>query len=167
MNQINPKNLLGDQKIAFIQASWHDDIVGQGRKSFVSDLEKAGFASSQIDIFDVPGSLEIPLQAKWLAESNDYAIIVACGFVVNGGIYRHDFVAQTVIDGMMRVQLDTGVPILSVVLTPLNFHEHESHQKYFFDHFTQKGSEAAHACIKTLENRAQVMQDMSNNERAA
>ncbi len=159
MNQINPKNLLGGQKIAFIQAQWHYDIVGQGRDSFIAEMEKAGFAKSQIDIFDVPGSLEIPLQSKWIAETGDYAIIVACGFVVNGGIYRHDFVASTVIDGMMRVQLDTGVPILSVVLTPLNFHEHESHQKYFFDHFVQKGAEAANACIKTLENRRAFMQE--------
>lgn len=159
MNQINPKTLLGGQKIAFIQAQWHDDIVGQGRESFISEMKQAGFASNQIDIFDVPGSLEIPLQSKWIAETGDYAIIVACGFVVNGGIYRHDFVAQTVIDGMMRVQLDTGVPILSVVLTPLNFHEHESHQKYFFDHFVKKGAEAANACIKTLENRSAFMQE--------
>ena len=159
MNQINSNQLLGGQKIAFIQASWHDDIVGQGRDSFISEMEKAGFASNQIDIFDVPGSLEIPLQSKWIAETGDYAIIVACGFVVNGGIYRHDFVASTVIDGMMRVQLDTGVPILSVVLTPHNFHEHESHQQYFFDHFVQKGAEAATACIKTLENRAQFMHE--------
>jgi 6,7-dimethyl-8-ribityllumazine synthase len=72
--------------------------------------------------------------------------------VVNGGIYRHDFVAQTVINAMMQVQLETEVPILSVVLTPLNFHEHEEHQKYFFEHFKVKGNEAAIACVKTLEN---------------
>lgn len=148
MNQILPKN----QKIAFVQAAWHDDIVGEGRKSFIAEMEKAGVSKDSIEIFDVPGSLEIPLQSKKLAETGDYAIIVACGFVVNGGIYRHDFVAQTVIDGMMRVQLDTGVPILSVVLTPLNFHEHEAHHKFFFDHFTVKGKEAANACMKTLEN---------------
>ncbi|MEM9468717.1 MAG: 6,7-dimethyl-8-ribityllumazine synthase [Pseudomonadota bacterium] len=159
MNQINSNQLLNGQKIAFIQAAWHDDIVGQGRESFIAEMEKAGFATNQIDVFDVPGSLEIPLQSKWIAETGDYAIIVACGFVVNGGIYRHDFVASTVIDGMMRVQLDTGVPILSVVLTPLNFHEHEQHQNYFFDHFKVKGAEAANACIKTLENRASFIQE--------
>ena len=122
-------------------------------------MEKYGIEASKIEVFDVPGSLEIPLQAKWIAQTGDYAIIVACGFVVDGGIYRHDFVAQTVLDGMMRVQLDTDVPILSVVLTPHHFHEHESHQKYFFDHLLEKGAEAANACIKTLENRAAFMQD--------
>ena len=148
MNQILKQN----QKIAFVQANWHADIVGEGRKSFVSEMEKAGVSSENIEIFDVPGSLEIPLQAKKLAETGDYAIIVCCGFIINGGIYHHEYVNHAVIDGMMRVQLDTGIPVLSVVLTPLQFHDKEEHQKFFFDHFTVKGKEAAEACAKTLEN---------------
>ena len=151
---MNQTNLPTNQKIAFIQAGWHADIVAEGRKSFVDTMKQAGVAGDLIEIFDVPGSLEIPLQAKKLAETGEYAIIVACGFVINGGIYRHDFVASTVIDGMMRVQLDTGIPILSVVLTPHNFHDSEEHHKFFFDHFTVKGKEAAEACVKTLENMA-------------
>ena len=149
MNQtlLNP-----NKKIAFIQANWHSDIVGQARISFIENVGKAGISEDKIEIFDVPGSLEIPLQAKLLAETGDYDIIVACGLIVNGGIYRHDFVATAVIDGMMRVQLDTSVPILSVVLTPHNFHEHDEHHDYFYKHFTKKGAEAAHACVKTLEN---------------
>ena len=98
----------------------------------------------------MPGSFEIPLQAKLLAESGRYAAIVAAGFVVNGGIYRHDFVARAVIDGLMRVQLDTGVPVLSMVLTPLHFHEHADHQQFFHDHFVVKGQEAARACVRTI-----------------
>ncbi len=150
MNQTN--HLPTNQKIAFIQAGWHADIVAEARKSFTNDLEQAGILSSKIEIFDVPGSLEIPLMAQKLAQTNEYAIIVACGFIINGGIYRHDFVATSVIDGMMRVQLDTGVPILSVVLTPHHFHGSDEHQKFFFDHFKLKGEEAANACLKTLEN---------------
>ena len=62
----------------------------------------------------------------------------------------HDFVAQAVIDGLMRVQLDTDVPVFSVVLTPHHFHEHEEHQRYFREHFVKKGQEAAQACHATL-----------------
>ena len=148
MNQILKQN----QKIAFVQANWHADIVGEGRKSFIAEMKKAGVSSDKIEIFDVPGSLEIPLQAKKLAETGEYAIIVCCGFIINGGIYHHEYVNHAVIDGMMRVQLDTGIPVLSVVLTPLHFHDKEEHQKFFFDHFTVKGKEAAEACVKTLEN---------------
>lgn len=145
-----------NQKIAFVQANWHADIVGEGRKSFVAEMSKAGVSKNQVDIYDVPGSLEIPLQAKKLAETGEYAIIVCCGFIINGGIYHHEYVNHAVLDGMMRVQLDTGIPVLSVVLTPLTFREgNEAHEKFFFDHFKIKGQEAAEACIETLNNMAQ------------
>ena len=116
-------------------------------------IGEAGIKPQRVDVFDVAGVLEIPLQAKWLAETGNYAIIIASGLVVNGGIYRHDFVAQVVMDGMMRVQLDTNVPILSAVLTPHHFNEGaQEHHKFFFDHFKVKGKEVADACVKTLEN---------------
>jgi 6,7-dimethyl-8-ribityllumazine synthase len=61
-------------------------------------------------------------------------------------------VTTAVIDGIMRVSLDTEIPVLSVILTPQNFHEHEEHSKFFFEHFKVKGREAAAACLATLEN---------------
>jgi 6,7-dimethyl-8-ribityllumazine synthase len=85
-----------------------------------------------------------------LAESGRYVAIVAAGFVVNGGIYRHEFVADAVIQGLMRVQLDTKVPVISAVLTPQNFLEHGEHRKFFHDHFVVKGAEAA-ACAATVD----------------
>jgi 6,7-dimethyl-8-ribityllumazine synthase len=139
-------------RIAFVQACWHREIVDQGRDAFVAELARQGVSSDQIDLYEVPGSLEIPLQAKLLAKTGKYASIVAAGFVVNGGIYRHEFVAQTVLDALMRIQLDTDVPIISLVLTPQNFHEHDAHQTFFHEHFKIKGAEAAVACVKTLEN---------------
>jgi 6,7-dimethyl-8-ribityllumazine synthase len=95
--------------------------------------------------------LEIPLLAKKLAASGKYDAIVATGLVVDGGIYRHDFVASAVIDGMMQAGLETGVPILSAVLTPHQFQEHEAHKNFFADHFVIKGREAADACIDIIK----------------
>src|SRR5689334_5904699 len=119
-----------DLRIAFIQSNWHTDIVGQGRTSFLDAIERKGVKRDSVDLYTVPGAYEIPLHAKLLAKSGRYAAIVACGFVVDGGIYRHEFVAQAVIDGLMRVQLDTEVPVFSVVLTPQQFHEHETHRMF-------------------------------------
>ena len=141
-----------NERIAFIQAGWHKDITDQGKKTFIEDMAKAGFPEKNIDVFETPGSLEIPLQAQLLAKSGKYDAIVCTGLIVNGGIYRHEFVTTAVIDGIMRVSLDTEVPVLSVILTPQNFHEHEEHNKFFFEHFKVKGREAASACLKTLEN---------------
>ena len=150
-------NAAAGKRIAFVQACWHREIVDQGRDAFLAEMKRHGVSSDDIDLYEVPGSLEIPLQAKLLAKTGKYSSIVAAGFVVNGGIYRHEFVAQTVLDALMRIQLDTDVPIISLVLTPQNFHEHEAHQDFFHEHFKVKGAEAAQACVKTLENLSKVL----------
>jgi 6,7-dimethyl-8-ribityllumazine synthase len=144
------------ERIAFVQACWHRDIVDQGRDAFAAEIERHGLVREQIDFFEVPGSLEIPLQAKLLAKTGRYRVIVAAGLIVNGGIYRHEFVAATVIDALMQVQLDTEIPIISLVLTPQNFHAHEARQQFFHEHFKVKGTEAAVACVKTLKNLASI-----------
>ncbi|MEM7562311.1 MAG: 6,7-dimethyl-8-ribityllumazine synthase [Pseudomonadota bacterium] len=153
MKQNKGQNLLASgKKIAFIQAGWHEQIVTNAYESFVIDCSEAGIAPNQIDLVKVPGSLEIPLQAKLLAKTGDYAVIVTAGLIVDGGIYRHDFVAATVLDAMMQIQLETEVPVLSVVLTPHQFQETEAHDSFFTEHFKIKGREAARACLQTLGN---------------
>ncbi len=53
---------------------------------------------------------------------------------------------------MMRVHLDSEVPIISAVLTPQRFHDLPDHKRFFHDHFRVKGAEAAAACAQTLAN---------------
>ena len=138
-------------QIAFIQSCWHRDIVDQCRDSFLKHAKTLGYARKQVDCYEVPGAFEIPLHAKLLAESGRYAAVVAAGFVVDGGIYRHEFVASSVIDALMAIQLDSRVPVISADLTPQRFHEHEEHRRFFVEHFKVKGVEAAEACVKTIE----------------
>ena len=141
-------------RIAFIQSCWHKDIVDQCRVGFTAELARRGVPDSQIDFFEVPGAFEIPLQAKLLARTGRYVAIVATGLVVDGGIYRHEFVCEAVINGLMRVQLDSDVPVISAVLTPQHFHEHAEHVRFFREHFVVKGTEAATACATTIANIA-------------
>ena len=137
---------LTDQRLAFVQARWHADIVDQARKGFLEELPPG----TAVDVIDVPGALEIPLTAQRLARTGRYGAIVGTAFVVDGGIYRHDFVAGTVVDALVRVGLDTGVPILSVVLTPHQYQETAEHTAFFRDHFVLKGREAARAAMAVL-----------------
>ncbi len=140
------------KRIAFVQATWHRDIVDQARRAFLDEVSKLGYSADHVDVFELPGVFEIPLHAKLLAESGKYQAIVAAGFIVDGGIYRHEFVSTAVIDGLMRVQLDHKVPVFSVVLTPQKFHEHEDHRRFFVEHFLTKGREAANALAQTLDS---------------
>jgi 6,7-dimethyl-8-ribityllumazine synthase len=148
----------GTDRVAFVQSCWHKDIVDQCRAAFMAELQRLGMPETAIDLFEVPGAFEIPLQAKLLAQSGRYAAIVAAGLVVDGGIYRHEFVADAVISGLMRVQIETEVPVISAVLTPQRFHEHGEHQRFFHQHFLVKGQEAAAACARTMANIAGVKQ---------
>jgi len=160
----------GGGRIAFVQSCWHKEVVDQCRKAFVAEIASLGVAAGRIDFFEVPGAFEIPLQAKLLARSGRYGAIVAAGLVVDGGIYQHEYVAEAVISGLMRVQLETEVPVLSAVLTPRHFHAHEEHRRFFFDHFLVKGAEAAVACARTLENMAALPRQIAaprNEARAA
>jgi len=137
-------------RVAVICATWHSDIVDKAKQSLLAELHRSPAPPGQVDQFEVPGAFEIPLLALKLARSGRYDAIVACGLVVNGGIYRHEFVGATVIDALMRVQLDTEVPVLSAVLTPRDFHEHEDHRRFFSEHLVKKGVEVARACIETI-----------------
>ncbi|MFN7052636.1 MAG: 6,7-dimethyl-8-ribityllumazine synthase [Gemmobacter sp.] len=130
--------------IAFLKARWHADIVDQALKGFEADMAAAGRAV-EITAYDVPGAFEMPLMAKKLGQTGRFDAIVAAALVVDGGIYRHDFVAQAVVSGLMQAQMETGVPTFSVSLTPHHFQPTAEHVGFFSEHFLKKGAEAAHA----------------------
>lgn len=136
-------------RYAFIKANWHADIVDQALAGFCEVIP-----ADQVDVFDVPGAFEMPLLARDLADTGRYAAVAAAALVVDGGIYRHDFVAQAVVDGLMRAGMDSGVPVLSVSLTPHHFQETDHHKAIYRDHFVEKGREAARAALMIGQTRA-------------
>ncbi|PYN98084.1 MAG: 6,7-dimethyl-8-ribityllumazine synthase [Candidatus Rokuibacteriota bacterium] len=144
------------KKIAYVQAAWHADITAHCKDAFTAELAARGYDRRCIDFFSAPGSLEIPLMAKKLAKTGKYAAVCASGLVVDGGIYRHEFVAQAVLHGIVQTSLETEVPILSAVLTPHHFHEHAAHEEFFKQHMLIKGKGLAEACLAIVENLAAV-----------
>lgn len=129
-------------RFAFIRARWHAAIVDRALEGFLQVIPV-----DRVDVFDVPGAFEMPLRAQTLAQSGRYAAVAAAALVVDGGIYRHDFVAQAVVSGLMQAGLATGVPVLSVSLTPHHFQETEHFLNIYAGHFVAKGREAAQAAL--------------------
>jgi 6,7-dimethyl-8-ribityllumazine synthase len=136
-------------RIAFIQSCWHKDIVDQSKTGFLEKIIELGISADLVDFQELPGAFELPLKCKQACKSGEYAVVIAAGFVVNGGIYQHEFVAQAVISGLMNVQLEQEVPVLSMVLTPQSFDDSEERHDFFFKHFRIKGHETAEA-VKAL-----------------
>jgi len=81
---------------------------------------RAGFADGgveEVDVFEVPGAFELPLAARYAADSGRYAGVACLGAVIRGETDHYDFVCAEAARGIMRVQLDTGVPCAFGVLT--------------------------------------------------
>lgn len=136
--------------IAFIKARWHADIVDQAHVGFTQRLSDLG-RDANVTTYDVPGAFEMPLLAKKLGQSGKYDAVVCAALVVDGGIYRHDFVAATVVENLMRAQMDTGVPVFSVSLTPHHFQPTAEHEGFYHAHFVKKGAEAADAVLMVAD----------------
>lgn len=143
----------GPRRVAVVASRWHHDLVSRATGAIRAEFDRVP-VPPQFDLYQVPGAFEIPLHARRLAVSGRYDAIIACALVINGGIYRHEFVASAVVDALMRVQLDTDVPVFSVVLTPRDFHENEAQIAFFREHLVTKGEEAARACLETMTSLA-------------
>src|SRR5258707_11252456 len=100
------------QRVAFVQSAWHREVIEQCRLAFLAEIEERGIEPARIDLFEVPGSFEIPLHVQLLAKTRRYTAIVAAGLVV-----ADEDIAETVIRALMDLQLRTAVPGIFSVLS--------------------------------------------------
>src|SRR6202035_3309059 len=132
------------QRVAFVQSAWHREVVEGCRLAFLAEIEARHIARAQIDVFEVPGSFEIPLHVQLLAKTRRYTAIVAAGLVIDD-----EYIAETVIRALMDVQLRTEIPVFSAVVTPQQFRE-TADAEFLRQHFAVKGAGVAEACANTL-----------------
>jgi 6,7-dimethyl-8-ribityllumazine synthase len=139
-------------RLAVICSQWHSEVVQRGNEAFLAELGRRGQAIERVDNFEVPSAFEAPFMAKCLADSGRYAAVVVFALIADSGMYRHDFLAQAVVNGLMQVQLSSGIPVIDCVLIPHQYHEHEEHRRFYAEHFVVKGKESAYAALRTLDN---------------
>ncbi len=140
-----------DYRIALVAAEWHEEFVRVAVDSCLDELVKLGVAAEHVQRFKVPGSLELPFTAKLLAKSGKWDAVIVFGLIVDGGIYRYEFVAQAVLDGIVRAGMETEVPILSAVLTPHNFAEGDhDYTTFLHSHLSGKGVEAGRSAVSII-----------------
>ena len=103
-------------KIAIISSSFRKEIADHLEKHCIKTLKDKGLLDKQIDIFRVPGALEIPLIAKKLARKKKYDSIIAFGAIVKGKTYHFEQIANECARGCMEVSLQYEVPVIFEVL---------------------------------------------------
>ena len=110
-------------RCAIIASRWNpritDALVNAARQAFIGN----GVAEAAIDVVRVPGAWELPLAAHQLAVAGQHVALVALGCVVRGDTRHYEQVADGASEGLMRVALDTGVPVANGVLAVERFED--------------------------------------------
>ena len=97
-------------RVALCVARFYEDLADKLERGARAALENGGV--TEIDRFDVPGAFELPLAAKYAAESGRYDAVVALGAVIRGETDHYDYVCAEASRGIQQVQLATGVPLI-------------------------------------------------------
>ena len=132
-------------RYAILAARWNprvvDALVAGARKAFADH----GVPDDAVDLVRVPGAWELPVAAARLIDRGEYAAVIALGCVVRGDTRHYEHVSDECARGLMRVALDTGVPVLNGVLAVEMFADAEARAGGAHGN---KGEEAATAAIE-------------------
>ena len=110
--------LLGEGlKFGVVVSRFNDFITDKLLEGAQDALSRHGVNEEDIDIAWAPGSFEIPLVAKKMAESGRYDAVICLGAVIRGGTPHFDYIASEVSKGIAKVGLDTGLPVILGVIT--------------------------------------------------
>ena len=104
-------------RFAILAARFNEFIVGPLVSGAADALRLHGVGRDRIDLVRVPGSFEIPVAAKKLAESGDYAAVICLGCIIRGDTDHYDHVAGAATSGIAAVGRETGIPVIFGVLT--------------------------------------------------
>lgn len=106
-----------DLRIAIVASRWNDMIVSRLVGGAQDALLRLGASAANLTLIRVPGSFEIPLAAKKIAESGRCDAVICVGAVIRGETPHFDYIAAEVTKGMAAVALETGVPIAYGIIT--------------------------------------------------
>ncbi|MFI6082018.1 6,7-dimethyl-8-ribityllumazine synthase [Streptomyces sp. NPDC051217] len=135
----------GDLRVAVIAALWHEKVMDGLVDGALGALRELGI--DEPTLIRVPGSFELPVAAKVLADRG-YDAVVALGVVIRGGTPHFDYVCQGVTQGLTQVSIDTGVPVGFGVLT-CDTEAQALDRAGLDDSREDKGHEAATAAVAT------------------
>jgi 6,7-dimethyl-8-ribityllumazine synthase len=103
--------------VAIVVSRFNDLITRQLLAGAQDGLRRHGVEAEKVDVAWVPGSFEIPLVARKLAESGRYQAVVCLGAVVRGETLHFEYIASQVSSGIARVSMETGVPVIFGIIT--------------------------------------------------
>ena len=142
----DPIRLDPPPRIALIRTSHYPALMNALTEESIKTLIASGIPSDQITSIVVPGSFEIPLAAKHIAEKKDVDGIISLGIIVDGETHHASHIARATTDGLMHVQLAYGIPIAHGILHVMNLKQAEKRCVGVGN----RGAEAARALLEMI-----------------
>ena len=130
-------------RVAFACGRFNDVITEELLRRAMTRLDELGVATGMIDQVWAPGAFELPLVAKALAETGDYDAVITLGAVIRGGTPHFEYGAGECAAGVLRVGLDTGVPVVFGVLTTDTVEQAQER--------VEKGADAADTAVEMAQ----------------
>jgi 6,7-dimethyl-8-ribityllumazine synthase len=138
-------------KVGIVVSEWNSTYTGGMLRGAQEVLTEAGVPEHAVHVHWVPGSYELPLGAQWLAEREDIDGVICIGSVIRGETAHFDYVCSAAAQGIMRVNQDTGKPVMFCVLTDDTAEQAEARSGGVHGN---KGIEAAVGLLKMLALRS-------------
>ncbi len=104
-------------KFGIVAARFNDFITGRLLEGALDALQRHGVSENDIEIVKVPGSYEIPLAAKMMAQAEKYDAVICLGAVIRGATPHFEYVSAEVSKGIAMVSMETDLPVIFGVLT--------------------------------------------------
>ena len=134
-------------KIALVTARWHDEITGHLTEGAFQKLLEHGILAGNILKVDVPGAFELPQATKMILTHKNVHAVICLGCVIKGETNHDEFINHAVAQGLTRLSISSGKPVIMGVLTTLNY---EQARERSMGSLGNKGEECAVAAINML-----------------
>jgi 6,7-dimethyl-8-ribityllumazine synthase len=139
--------LPANARFAILASRWNARITDALLAGARQCLAGNGVPDDAVDVFRLPGAWELPVLARRLADNGGHRALIVLGCVVRGDTRHYEHVADQCAEGLMRVALDTGVPVLNGVLAVEKFEDAEARAG---GSHGNKGEEAALAALEMV-----------------
>ena len=150
---------MAERRVALCVARFYTDLASALEEGARDALGEAGV--SDVEVFSVPGAFELPLAARFAAESGRFDAIVCLGAVIRGETDHYDYVCAEAARGIQQIQLMTGVPVGFGVLTVDSMDQALARVKG-----GSKRDSGRHAVEAVLASRA-IKEELSGRKRGA
>lgn len=114
---VQGSQLASDVRVAIVVSRYNEEVTERLLTGAVETLRSHGLSDDRMTIVRVPGAFEIPLPAKRLAESGQFAAVICLGAVIQGETTHHEYINHPMASAIMQISVSSGVPVAFGVLT--------------------------------------------------